>query len=208
MKSLNLIIVFLIFGSSLFAQNNHNNAIEFRMGYGGADAVPAILSTSFAYSRHIAYGIMIKPSFMMNHGGRKRITLDNLDPELQQDFFNSHARSQSGLDDLPTSSFFQMRSYGLGIQKSINTTKKASLNVLLGVRGTHYSAVKIRGVGFNSESRYFTFSPQYETTFTFNYEVELSYYHQLNDYLRAFAAVNAITELFYFGAHVGLAVGF
>lgn len=204
MKTLALSIGLLLCTMSLFAQLESNNAIEFKLGYGGADGVPpGLVSMQLAYARHLGFGLQVKPSFMIVQGGHQPF-LGGLDEEA---FLDQYAKFQDG-DQLPDANLDQFKSFGLGLQKAINTHKKGSLNVMLGVRYSQYNQATVSGFRRDVATGDFIINPQYKKEAIFSYEVEISYYHQINDYLSAFVSGNALTKLFFFSGNAGLAIRF
>ncbi|MEM9823441.1 MAG: hypothetical protein AAF985_20325, partial [Bacteroidota bacterium] len=194
MKKLSLFIEFIFLVGPLSAQHRPDNAIEFRVGYGGADGTANLLSMQIAYARHLGLGLLLKPSIMIGQGG-ERPTFGNADPN---EFLNEYARFQSG-DQIPQTSFYHFTSFGLGLQKAINTDKKGSLNVLLGLRGTRQNETSLQGINQSPLYDELIIKPQYSKTFTIGIEAEISYDHQINDYLRFFVAGNAFTKVKQFG---------
>jgi hypothetical protein len=205
MKTLALFIGLLLCTSPIFAQLETNNSIEFKVGYGGADGVPpGLISMQFAYARHIGFGLLLKPSFMITQGGHEPF----LGGVSQEEFLSQYARFQDG-DQFPNANFDQFKSFGMGLQKAINTHKKGSLNVMLGLRYTLYDQASISSVNRDPADReMISINPQYKKEAIFSYEVEISYYHQINDYLSAFVSGSALTKLFFFSGNAGLAVRF
>lgn len=89
--------------------------------------------------------------------------------------------------------------------------QKGSLNILLGMRGTRFDKTSPRSIRFeylNDRVDEITIMPQYTSRFTFNYEVEFSYYYQIQDYIKLFASVGFVTGIYYSNLSVGAAVGF
>jgi hypothetical protein len=179
MKMFSTFILLLAFVGLSQAQSDLKNLIDVRIGYGGIDGLSGMTFLSAGYGRQIKNGFILKGSFMKGSGA------------------NELYREHSSIDV-----------YGLSLQKAVNMSGPASINLSVG-----YRFIRLQ------ESRYLTASFDPTTNeiygrialgkeFIHGVEVDLSYLHKFNDRIGIYAGANFTSGIAMFSVNAGTCVYF
>jgi hypothetical protein len=166
------------------SETNAQNFLEMRLGYGGADGQSNVANMTFSYARDIGLGLKLKPSIGMFQGGTNNVRLPEVVIEDQFSGVRDILEGKAKPNNLRSTLF------GLGVQKSINTDSKQSLNLMLGLK---YGVVYREFVSnVRVEDGIAMIGNTYLTDTIFTYEIDLSYAYQIKDHLSVFIDANWI----------------